>query len=614
MNRHVCHRTIRTAVAALTLLIPAFVVCTVPSSGADASDRPVVKDAPGARPGPVQPPTTRRSSPAPTLSSPATLGAPSTPALAGPASTSPALGLTQARGGILANHPAAGSVTPPSGPSRIPVNQLKLMNYTPAQAPWLAMWQRYNHAQINSDFAAIKGLGANAVRIAIDPAGVGWPTLTTTGANELIDIVNLAKANGLAVQFTLFDWWNPFNSVADSITWMRSALSRFAGDPSIALVEVKNEIDVTNPTMLSWTRAMLAALPAILPGVPRTVSVAGAQDLGAMRTLNNAIPQSYLDVIDTHLYGITAVVGAKLAAAQAIANGRPIFVGEMGKPTAATASTCPDYDQAAFYTWMQTMLAKANVTGFAPWTYTDFDPAYLPSQYVGTAEANFGLRRLNGTWKPAATVIKNMFASGGGQNSLLSLAAQAQPYQYFDGDFECTASRTPSSTTISANDGWTTFDASQVQVAGTSQRQGVGGSTAGFLGNTRGDAHGNIPSLMHGFSLVSGGTVSVTADVRLVKPTGYTTIALSWFAGNRYLGGVQATPVSNNTANWQTVTVSGTPPVGADSFQVHLKSYANTGTAFFDDVSILNRGTLASAARPNLVQAAMLRKTAALPL
>ena len=48
----------------------------------------------------------------------------------------------------------------------------------------------------------------------------------------------------------------------------------------------------------------------------------------------------------------------------------------------------------------------------------------------------------------------------------------------------------------------------------------------------------------------------------------------------------QATPLAASHSGWQTLTVQATPPPNATMFQVHLQTWSNTGTAYFDNVSI----------------------------
>ena len=92
-----------------------------------------------------------------------------------------------------------------------------------------------------------RDLGANTVRISIDPFQFGWPNVTSPMASELSQVMSLAGAQGLHVELTLFDWWSSYAEISTSEAWLSSLLWGYANDPQIAFIELQNEIDPTNP-------------------------------------------------------------------------------------------------------------------------------------------------------------------------------------------------------------------------------------------------------------------------------------------------------------------------------------------------------------------------------
>jgi hypothetical protein len=71
--------------------------------------------------------------------------------------------------------------------------------------------------------------------------------------------------------------------------------------------------------------------------------------------------------------------------------------------------------------------------------------------------------------------------------------------------------------------------------------------------------------------------------------TGGNQIALSWFdANDKWLGGVSSAGLPVGTTTWTKLSVDGIAPTGSASLQIHLKSGDNSGTVWFDDVSISN--------------------------
>ena len=98
-------------------------------------------------------------------------------------------------------------------------------------------------------------------------------------------------ANGLGVQLTLFDWWGAYGDVEGSKQWARAVLEGYVGDPRIAFVELRNEIDTTDAAALAWTRELIPWLRDLLRRqTPVTVSVAGMTPVRDLRALVAALP------------------------------------------------------------------------------------------------------------------------------------------------------------------------------------------------------------------------------------------------------------------------------------------------------------------------------------
>ena len=65
------------------------------------------------------------------------------------------------------------------------VQNLKEVNYSPAAGGWTYMWSHFDPAAINRDFARIRSLDANTVRIIIQPSVFGFPTVRPVMADRL---------------------------------------------------------------------------------------------------------------------------------------------------------------------------------------------------------------------------------------------------------------------------------------------------------------------------------------------------------------------------------------------------------------------------------------------
>lgn len=449
---------------------------------------------------------------------------------------------------------------------RTPVSRLRLMNYYPADAGWTLMWTHYSHARTAADLQAIASLGANTVRIIVQPGAVGYPTVSPAMLANFRDLLATARSARLGVQLTLFDWWSSYGDVAGSEAWLRSLLAGQSGNPTIALVELQNEIPIGNASAVAWARSLMPYLSTVLPGVPRTLTVSGTAGAVGIQTLLADLPASAIDVIDVHYYGDAAGAAGVVRAAQSVAAGRPVIVGEAGSSTPDGAAG--EEAQARFYRVLERTTAALGIPPAAPWTYTDFTATGIPNS-PGVNEYHFGLRRVDGTWKPAAAVVKESFA--GVVDSALSWD--------LDGGFE---RETNGGTRLGS---WTSYDSADGagQVASDLVRSGL---QALCFSGTSGHASA-VPSVMQRLPVLAAGErFTVSTHVDRLLPTGVERVALAWFAsGGQYLGQVESAGATAS-GTWQQLTVTGSAPAGASTVEVHLKAAYETGRACYDDTTI----------------------------
>lgn len=465
-----------------------------------------------------------------------------------------------------------GSADSVQSADRAPVTGLKVMNYYPAQHGWAAMWTQYSHADLDRDFAAIADLGADTVRLIVQPAGVGWPRPSGTGADHLRDAVATARAHGLGVMLTLFDQWSDYADVADSRTWLAGVVDslRVAGLDHIRLIEVQNEIDPTKPNALDWAKAMLAALHDTAPHVQRTLSAAGSAPASSLAAVLS-LPADLMDVVDVHLYGSYDHMTAVLDAAQADAHGRPVLIGESGMSTGRRETRGSDQAQAAALAGVRQLCAAYRIPDFAPWIYSDFSArGYLKPTLDD--DAFFGLRRLDGSWKPAAAVVREMFAD----RPVPAVNAD------LDGGFEGEDDRPDADGDLGA---WQVSNADGAADAGTTAGSGVGRSRAAFLART-GGTDTSVPAIVQSFPAAGVQRITVTAQARLDSATGNSRVSIAWFRDGRYLGQAESASATAHRSGWQTLSVQSDAPRGATSFTVNLKSEGNRGTVYFDDVMV----------------------------
>jgi endo-1,4-beta-mannosidase len=314
-----------------------------------------------------------------------------------------------------ASHGSAGHCPAAKSPADLQstVRDLKEVNYYPADAGWTYMWSRFDPNVIGRDFARIRDLDANTVRIFIQPAVFGFPAVRPVMANRLSQVIGLAAKHSLRVHLTLFDLWSHFNDIAGSKEWLSSLLSRYRDDSCIAVVEIHNEINPRDPAAVTWVTKMLPYLATLMPGTLRTVSTASVPpDAFALftRELRNSPP----DFWDYHYYGSAGDAYSLLRTIKALAAPRPLFIGETGYSTDGVpgGQAAREQAQAGYYRAVFAAAAALGLPDPAPWTLNDFFPGGIPPGRIAAEpfQYGFGLFRLDGTPKRAAAVVRLAFS------------------------------------------------------------------------------------------------------------------------------------------------------------------------------------------------------------
>jgi hypothetical protein len=224
-------------------------------------------------------------------------------------------------------------------------------------------------------------------------------------------------------------------------------------------------------------------------------------------------------------------------------------------------------EQAAFLARVFEAADVAGVRSVAVWTLNDFASGTIPPSSVAKlpAQYNYGLYRTNGTAKAAAAVVKAEWTG------------TALPSTLADNGFENAAGLTP----------WRPF-MPELGEAVKTQTAAHTGKWSISLRNTGKTSAGSPSYRVAPFTPVQPGQKwHGEVWARGSAATGQTQIAVSWFDINdKWLGGTSSTALPNGTTNWTKLSVDGVAPAGSTSMQIHLKSGANTGTVWFDDVSV----------------------------
>lgn len=285
------------------------------------------------------------------------------------------------------------------------------LNYYPAVTPWQDFWPAFDETIIAEDFARIRDLGGNTVRIFLTAQYFADPDTQQDALNRLTTLLFLAERAGLQVVPTLFDLKPTFDPAGwgQDYAMLRATLPVLAASPAVTLLDLKNEPDLDfeahgRPQILAWLKTMATLTRMEAPDLPLTV---GWSSSDAALEL-----EGYLDVISYHDYADVDTAAARLADVQS-ATDRPVMVTEIGVSSYEMALGLPSSEDGQAYDLSARLDALSSADGLFVWTLYDFptvDPAAVGgSPWVQRLQARFGLLTPQGEEKPAAAVVRQAF-------------------------------------------------------------------------------------------------------------------------------------------------------------------------------------------------------------
>ena len=436
------------------------------------------------------------------------------------------------------------------------------------------MWEPWRPQRIAADLQRLRGLNANVVRIVVPAYFVGYPQPEERYLERLREFVEIAGRNGLHVQLTLFDWWGAYEDVEGSKHWARAVLEPFVGDPRIAFVELRNEIDTANAAALSWTRELIPWLRGFLRNeTPVTVSVGGMRPVRDLRALVAALPAAARpDFFDAHHFtGGGELAEQVFSRLRDVAAPTPLWIGELGYPTSTTLSglqgvpltaSAQEAAQTHYFKLCFRALARLGLPAPGIWILDDFSLDAIPKSDVAGVEPehHFGLFREDGSAKPAAAAVRRLFAG--------------RLETGFNGGFEAaaTAADGPSVPAV-----WGSTGELRLLHDPTLARSGA--ASARVVGRTGGSGTFLIAPVT---TAVRGGRAELSAWVRGANAA--LRVAIVWFDPQGRQVGQRWTSVRAGP-RWRRAAVSARPPARAAFARIVLRAHGLTGSVWVDDVS-----------------------------
>ena len=451
---------------------------------------------------------------------------------------------------------------------------LRVVSYYPADAGWTRMWEPWRPIRIDADLRRLRGLNANAVRIVLPAHFIGYPEPDERYLERLQEFVGVAARNGLGVQLTLFDWWRAYQDLEGSKQWARAVLEPFIGDPRIAFVELRNEIDTTDEDALTWTRELVPWLRDLLrEDTPVTVSVAGMTPVRDLRALVAALPAAARpDFFDAHYFtGGGERAQQVFSKLRDIAAPTPLWIGELGYPTSTIHSGFPgvpltssgqEAAQEHYFKLCFGALARLGLPAPGIWILDDFASDAIPQSDLDghEQEYRFGLFREDGSAKPAAALVKRLF---GGKLET-----------GFNGGFEATAAAEDGTAVPSV---WGSTGELRLVRDLTLARSGA--ASARVVGRSGASGTFLVTPVT---APVRSGSAALSVWVRGARAT--LRVAIVWYDHNDRQVGQRWTSLQAG-ARWRRAAVAARPPASAAFARIVLHAPQLRGSVWIDDVS-----------------------------
>lgn len=451
--------------------------------------------------------------------------------------------------------------------------ELRVVSYYPADAGWTKMWEPWRPQRIAADLRRLRWLNANTVRIVVPAHFFGYPQPEQRYLERLRELVDLAAARGLHVQFTLFDWWGEYGDLEGSKQWARTVLEPYVDDARVAFVELRNEIDPADPEALAWTRELVPWLRDLLAGrTPVTVSVGGLNPVRDLQALVAGLPRAARpDFFNAHYFtGGGERAERVFSHLRAAAGETPLWVGEIGYPSSTTISGYPglpltpsgqEAAQAHYFKLCFGALARLGLPAPGVWVLDDFAAGAIPDSdvYGREPEYRFGLFHEDGSAKQAAAAVKALFAG--------------RLDTGFNGGFE-SASAAEDGAAVPAL--WTSSGGLRLL------RDGTGGRSGAASGLIAGGSGSGLFAATPVTAPVRAARAEVTAWVR--DSEGRVRVGIGWFDDRARLVRERSVSVRPR-GGWQRVSVSGRPPRSATFARVLVRAAGVRTAVWLDDVS-----------------------------
>ncbi len=278
------------------------------------------------------------------------------------------------------------------------------INYYPAENPWRLFWAEYDSSTTVSDMRLIKELGYKHIRFFIPFEETGGASPTDIFLENLQHFVSTARAEGIHLVPTLFDFPVGFSldKYRDYAQHLHVICTALGGFDNIVLWDLKNEPDIDfnyhkKEDVLAFLQFAALQLRDCLPDAALTISWAHPAEAHQL--------QEYVDVISYHHYDPNLSVQEGIELVKSSVKGeKPLYVSEFGKSSFTGLAFWRDgiAQQKQHNTSFITVMEAENIH-YALWCLYDYEVAptnvFGIKPWIRFPQKYFGLVDTSGTLK-----------------------------------------------------------------------------------------------------------------------------------------------------------------------------------------------------------------------
>lgn len=308
---------------------------------------------------------------------------------------------------------------------------IRAINYFPGEHTWGRMWYNWDFSVIQEDFAQASQMNINALRIFLYEDALG-STFPSTSKSKVDQILAEADQYNMKVIFdiTLHGTSYPCEDYSSTNQqYIQNIVDTYKNDSRVLMWELTNEPHCGD----NWGNLPTDARQRLREGLEYIKSIDSNHPVSVplfQDTIDDVgdILDSF-DVFNFHLY-LSSDPSTRFAQAQALAGGKPIFVGEFGciavqyhadwgndlgwycLNDAGASTSQQQAAQADLYERYYNEAMSRGFAGFAPWIFSEFaqpEPGTGAQNTPTESDRYFGIVKLDHSWTPAATRLSQLY-------------------------------------------------------------------------------------------------------------------------------------------------------------------------------------------------------------